>query len=106
MLSGVFAASVQEDPAIERASAYLLSQSQEQFAEVRHRMKFSRAAGFTCTDEEQSGDIFARATLAHLLLDIAEGLGPGLRHSFMAIARREADYVASTKLQNRAGGWS
>ena len=93
--------------ALERASAYLVVQAEQQFAEVRHVMKFSRAAGFTGLTEEQTGDIFARATLANLLLDIA-ALSPtaGFASQFCSIARREADYVAHSKIRNRAGGWS
>jgi squalene-hopene/tetraprenyl-beta-curcumene cyclase len=92
---------------MERASAFLLLQAEQQFAEVRHVMKFSRAAGFTGTSEEQSGDIFARATLAHLLLDIA-GLTETaeLASALRGIAQREAQYIADAKIVNRAGGWS
>jgi squalene-hopene/tetraprenyl-beta-curcumene cyclase len=93
--------------AVERASAFLLVQADQQFAEARHVMKFSRAAGFTGTSEEQSGDIFARATLANLFLDIASlGETPELAAALRGIARREAEYIAHAKVVNRAGGWS
>lgn len=93
--------------AAERASAYLLRQAEQQFAEVRHHMNFSHAAGFTGIAESQSSDIFARATLAHVLLDIAEFMptteGAG---EYRALAEQTADYVAGAKARGRAGGWS
>lgn len=93
--------------AVERASAYLLLQAEQQFTEVRHVMKFSHAAGFSGLSEEQAGDIFARATLANLLLDIASvSPAAGFAHPFCSIARREAEYIANSKLRDRAGGWS
>ncbi|MGA7156749.1 MAG: hypothetical protein WBY53_07895 [Acidobacteriaceae bacterium] len=95
------------DTVIDRASGFLLSQSDQQFPEVRHGMRFGRAAGFTCSNEEQSGDIFARAMLANLLLDIADLAPADERYAELpAIAVREAEYVASCRLQDRAGGWS
>ena len=95
------------EEALERASAFLLAQAAQEFAEARHIMTFSRAAGFTGTTEQQSGDIFARATLAHLFLDIADlaETAPWAAE-FRGIARREAGYVARAKVPNRAGGWS
>ncbi len=107
MASTVCSRAVQKDGALERASAYLLAQAEQQFAEVRHEMKFSRAAGFTGSSEEQSGDIFARATLANLFLDIAASAetaewAAALRN----LARREADYIAGARVRDRAGGWS
>jgi squalene-hopene/tetraprenyl-beta-curcumene cyclase len=91
----------------ESASAYLLAQADQQFSEVRHRMKFSRAAGFTGSSEDQTGDIFARATLANLFLDIAD-LSPSPETTAMlrTVAAREARYIASAKVSDRAGGWS
>ena len=107
MASQAGASTTQSADAVERASAYLLIQAEQQFAEVRHVMKFSRAAGFTGLSEVQTGDIFARATLANLLLDIA-ALAPtaGFASAFCSIARQEAEYIASAKVRNRAGGWS
>ena len=107
MASTVCGSAVQTDGALERASAYLLAQAEQQFAEVRHVMKFSRAAGFTGSSEEQSGDIFARATLANLFLDIAESaVTAELAAALRAIAGQEADYIAGARLRDRAGGWS
>jgi squalene-hopene/tetraprenyl-beta-curcumene cyclase len=95
------------DPAVERAAAYLLAQADQQFAEARHRMKFPHAVGFSGSSEDQSGDIFARATVANLFLDIADLLqAPELAASLRAIAGREARYIADARVLNRAGGWS
>ncbi|HEY3838953.1 MAG TPA: hypothetical protein VGL72_20410, partial [Bryobacteraceae bacterium] len=107
MASVVHGGAVPSSGAQERASAYLLAQAEQQFAEVRHVMHFSRAAGFTGVSEQQSSDIFARATLAHLFLDIAQLSGrTELAMLFRGIARGEADYIARSKVANRAGGWS
>jgi squalene-hopene/tetraprenyl-beta-curcumene cyclase len=93
--------------AIERASAYLLARAEEQFAEARHQLTFPHSAGFTGQSERQSGDLFARATLANLLLDVAELWVEGERGAaFAGLAAREADYLAGAKLRDRAGGWS
>ncbi len=93
--------------AIERASDYLLWQAAAGFAEARHDMTFPREAGFT-GEERQSGDIFVRAVLGSLALDVAEldRAGSARATAFHHVARREADYVASAKLRDRRGGWS
>ena len=95
-----------ERAATECAATYLLEQADRQFAEVCHRMKFSFAAGFSGVHEEHSGDIFARATLANLFLDAADAMPIQLATSLRAVARREAMYVAESKVRDRAGGWS
>ena len=107
MTLSVCAGHAQLNCALERAWGYLLAQADRQFAEVRHEMNFSRAAGFTGLMEHQSSDIFPRATLANLLLDIA-GLMPSskLEAPLRAMARREAEYIARVKVLDRAGGWS
>jgi len=98
---------VQIAAASERAAAYLLTQAGRQFGEVRHEMIFPVAGGFTGRREKQSSDVFARATLANLCLDIAELSGDaGRGWPLKEIARSEAAYVASAKLPGRAGGWS
>lgn len=92
---------------VERASAFLLDQAQRQFAEARHEMTFPHGAGFTGRSEKQSGDVFARATLANLCLDIAASTpDPAHAAAFRALARREATYLAGAKVGDRAGGWS
>lgn len=106
MASGYYASAAQVDGALGRASAYILGQAGGEFAEARHEMVFSRAAGFSGSSERQSSDIFARATLAHLFLDIAGYVHSELAAELRTIARREAYYIAHTKVANRAGGWS
>jgi hypothetical protein len=107
MASRVFPGAIQGEGALDRASSYLLAHAEQQFDETRHTMTFSRAAGFTGSQEKQSADIFARATLANLFLEIA-GLAPEARFadSLRDIARQEASYIAGAKIRNRAGGWS
>jgi squalene-hopene/tetraprenyl-beta-curcumene cyclase len=71
-------------------------------------MHFPRREGFHAREEEHSSDIFARAVLAGVLLDIRE-ISEGdeyLRATLWEIAYREARYVAQAKLKGRAGGWS
>lgn len=94
--------------AIERAKDFLLAQAEQSFAETRHAMSFPRWAGFRAMSEQQSSDVFARAVLGGVLLDIADLAhdAPAFQADLRAIARREADYVASAKLADRAGGWS
>jgi Squalene-hopene cyclase C-terminal domain len=107
MASGVYDKPARMADARERASAYLLAQADRQFLEVCHTMNFSRAAGFTGSRESQSSDIFARATLANLFLDIAElAQMTALSSALRCVARREAEYIACTRIPNRAGGWS
>jgi squalene-hopene/tetraprenyl-beta-curcumene cyclase len=90
------------------AQRYLMERAEDGFPEVRHTMRFPRAAGFTGTTEDQSSDVFARATLGGLLLDCAELArdDPAFRSAALAVARREADHVAAAKLRDRHGGWS
>jgi len=93
--------------AIDRARDYLLTQAAAGFPEVRHTMRFLRRAGFRLRTETQSSDVFARAVLGALLLDIAELMrDAAAANTFRDLARREAQYVASARLQDRAGGWS
>ncbi len=67
-------------------------------------MTFPHAAGFTGAEEQQSGDIFPRAILGALLLDIAEAGGGDSALSGFAL--EQADHVAAQKLTDCAGGWS
>jgi len=95
------------DTAIGRASAYLLAQAERQFVEVRHEITFTHSAGFTGQSERQSGDLFARATLANLCLDIAAlTQDPEVAATLRTVARREATHLANAKVTDRAGGWS
>ncbi len=93
---------------VTRAKRYLLAQARQDFAETRHEMFFPRLAGFRGGKELHSSDVFARAVLACILLDIIDldaddnsGSQP-----LAAIVSREADYVAQAKLSDRRGGWS
>jgi squalene-hopene/tetraprenyl-beta-curcumene cyclase len=91
--------------ATERAREFLLAEAARHFPEVRHVMVFPRAAGFSGASDEQSSDVFARAVLAGVLLDIAE-LAGSWAGELREIGRAEAEYIADAKLRDRAGGWS
>lgn len=93
---------------ISRARRMLLSAGEGGFPELRHRMMFPRAAGFTGATEEQSSDVFARAELSSVLLDIAALEPPDTAYAaaWRTLAREGADHVARAKLGDRAGGWS
>jgi squalene-hopene/tetraprenyl-beta-curcumene cyclase len=96
------------DQAVERAKEHLLSQAEAGFPETRHTMHFPRREGFQAIKEKHSSDVFARAVLAGVLLDIRE-LSNGdepFKDMLRDIARAEARYVARAKLKDRAGGWS
>ena len=89
------------------AKRYLLEQAEQQFGEACHTMYFPRWAGFKVKAEKQSSDIFARAVLANILLDIAVlDDDEHFKAALAGIVRREARYVAEAKLPGRAGGWS
>ena len=93
--------------AIARATAFLLAEAAHEFPGLRHEMIFPRAAGFTPVDERQIADVFGRATMANLLLDMADlSQDEVMIAALRSIARREADYVARAKIGGRAGGWS
>jgi hypothetical protein len=92
---------------IDSALAFLLEQADCGFPEIVHEMGFPRRAGFRVHGDLQSSDVFARAVLAPILLDIAALRDdPALAARMQRIARREAEYVAATKLCAVAGGWS
>ncbi len=90
-----------------RAQNYLRAHAERQFDETCHVMTFPRAAGFT-GKEKQSSDLFVRAVLACVLLDVAELMTEDahLTATLHDVVRREADYVARSKLKDREGGWS
>lgn len=92
--------------AIDRAAEYVLRQADRGFPEARHEMYFPSTAGFTGA-ERQSSDVFARAVLGGLAVDIAAQDGRAWwTTAFRRLAEREANYVASRKLTTRRGGWS
>ena len=93
---------------ISAAKQYLLTQARRDFAETKHEMVFPHRAGFGGQKERHFSDVFARAVLACILMDIIDmdaedEIGTA---TLRAIVRREADYVAQAKLTDRAGGWS
>ena len=93
--------------AIEAAERWLLAEAREEFSETRHVLSFPRRAGFRAREERQTSDVFARAVLAGVLLDAAAlDEDAAFVGTVSELARREADYVASRKLTDRAGGWS
>jgi squalene-hopene/tetraprenyl-beta-curcumene cyclase len=69
-------------------------------------MTFPRSAGFRAAAARQSGDIFARAVIGSICLDIADFAEDEEAIGWQKIAEREADHVAGAKLEDRAGGWS
>lgn len=92
------------DARLQRARCFLLAEAAAGFPEARHEMRFPHAAGFTGAEERQSGDVFSRALLGGLLLDLADADNgdPELRD----FARQQADHVAASKPDDCAGGWS
>jgi squalene-hopene/tetraprenyl-beta-curcumene cyclase len=96
------------DQAIERANQHLLAQAEAGFPETRHTMGFPRKEGFQAKQERHSSDVFARAVLASVLLDIRDlsDEDERFRETLRDIAHRESHYVARAKLKDRAGGWS
>ena len=93
---------------IDKAARYLLAQAERGFPETMHTMVFPHWAGFTGIEERQSSDVFARAVVGSVLLDIAALLScdAPLANGVRVAARLEAEYVARAKVRDRAGGWS
>lgn len=91
--------------AVERAWSFLARQADAGFPDARHEMVFPHAQGFTGSSERQGCDLFARAVIGGLLMDLAES---GFAHAADARQRaaHEADHSAAGKLTDRAGGWS
>ncbi len=93
------------DQAIERAKRHLLSQAEAGFPETRHTMQFPRREGFHARKEEHSSDVFARAVLAGVLLDIRE-LSDSDEHfkdTLQEIAYREARLCSPGYLERQGG---
>ncbi len=105
----LFIGDISEDitQAVTRAKQFLLAQADKGFPETRHTMRFPRQAGFQGEQEEQSADVFARAVLASLLLDVVElDEDTAFEEAVQEVARREARHVAEARLRDRNGGWS
>lgn len=97
--------------ATQSALSFLREQADLGFPDAAHQMSFPRRAGFVLGRREtHRSDLFARATIANVLLDAAELYRALNRRAeaelCLVVARREADYLASARLTDRAGGWS
>lgn len=90
--------------AFERGRRFLVGEAAAGFPEAMHRMTFPHAAGFTGASELQSGDVFSRAILGGLLLNLADAAGGDAE--LQALAAEQAEHVAAQKLSDCAGGWS
>ena len=101
------AGALHAERALQRARAWLMPQARAGFPDCVHEMNFPRWAGFSAGPERQSSDLFARAVLAGLLLDIADdALGdPAWQDELRRLARAEADRLAAARLPDRTGGW-
>lgn len=88
-----------------RAWAFLSGQAEAGFPDARHEMTFPHAQGFTGSTERQGSDLFARAVIGGLMMDLAEA-SPEHADAAKSLAEREADHVAAGRLADRAGGWS
>jgi squalene-hopene/tetraprenyl-beta-curcumene cyclase len=99
---------IDSSQAVESAKGFLLREAEAGFAETTHEMTFPHFAGFTGATEQQASDVFARAVLASVLLDIAEleEQDQRFKATVYEIAHRESQYIAEAKLADRAGGWS
>lgn len=70
-------------------------------------MRFPSEMGFSARDELQSTDVFARAVLGDLLVDMATLADTAaLAATFRDLAHRQAAHVAAARLPERACGWS
>lgn len=88
-----------------RGWAFLQRQAEAGFPDARHTMHFPHAQGFTGRAERQDSDLFARAVLGGLLLDLAE-LSPADAAAARQLAAQQAAHVAAGRVTDRAGGWS
>ena len=91
--------------AADRAWDFLVRQGDAGFLDARHEMTFPHAQGFTGSTERQGSDLFARAVIGGLLMDLAE-VAPSHATTARLIAAREADHIAAGRITDRAGGWS
>lgn len=84
---------------------FLVRQADAGFPDARHEMTFPHAQGFTGRTERQGSDLFARAVIGGLLMDLAEA-APGHAAAARLLAAREADHLAAGRVEDRGGGWS
>lgn len=94
--------------ALALALRWLREQADGGFTGTVHAMTFPRWAGFVGGPERQASDQFARAVLADVLLDLADGLDrqPAEQAHWRAVASQEAERLAAARLPSRRGGWS
>lgn len=97
-------ASLSLDRALAQGRRHLLAEAQAGFPRACHHMTFPRAAGFSVPNEQHAGEVFSRAVLGGLLLDVAEASGGD--SALRDLAATLADEVAAQRLADCAGGWS
>lgn len=96
-----------EQDAFDRGRRFLVAEAVAGFPEANHRMRFPQAAGFSGSSEWQAGDVFSRAILGSLLLDIADTTNDTHDAAELReLAAAQAEHVAARKLHDCAGGWS
>ncbi len=81
---------------------YLVQQWQKGFVEARQVTHFPHAEGFTGRSELQYADIFQRAILAEILLDVSHTFALDLR----TIIDYELNYLVESRCRDGIGGWS
>lgn len=91
--------------AVERGWRFLQAEGDAGFPDAGHEMNFPHAQGFTGRTERQRSDLFARAVIGGLLLDLAD-VDPDRAAAARMLAARQADHVAAGRVDDRAGGWS
>jgi len=84
---------------------FLLHEADAGFPDARHEMTFAHAQGFSGSTERQGSDLFARAVIGGVLMDLAE-VDREHTAAAMHLAAREADHLAGGRVSDRAGGWS
>lgn len=88
-----------------RAWDFLQRQAEAGFPDACHVMTFPHAQGFTGASERQASDLFARAVIGGLLVDLAD-LAPAWATAARQRAAHEAAHLAAGRVPDRAGGWS
>jgi squalene-hopene/tetraprenyl-beta-curcumene cyclase len=93
------------DPSADRIARLaldrLLESSEDGFAEARHTLAFPRDQGFAVEDDEQTGDVFARATVADALCDVRH-LAPD---RVDPVLDREVAHLLACRDRDGVGGW-
>jgi len=84
----------------QNALELLVDEANASFREAAHTVAFPRAQGFLVDEDEQTGDVFARAIIADALLDAARA---GFRVA--ALIDCEVDHLIDSRLESGVGGW-